>query len=78
MPVVRTLPALSSVLPPASIVKLLSFSASEVPPTAPPKVVVVLSLIVKLRLVPVDLIVSVSVMPAPLSVVFAPKVTGPV
>ena len=81
-PVVRTLPPLMAVVPTASVVRLVSRSPSvpsaPEPPTDPPKVVATLSLMVKLRLVPLDLIVSVSVMLAPVSVVFAPRVTGPV
>ena len=49
-----------------------------VPPTAPRKVVVALSLIVKLRFVLPDLTVSPKVIATPLKVVSAPKVTAPV
>ena len=77
-PVVRTAPPLIKVLPPASVVRLLSFSASVLPPIAPTSVVVPLSLIAKLRLVPSDLTVPPKVTATPFKVVFAPKVTGPV
>ena len=71
---VLTAPALSATLPIASVVKLLSFSLAVALPMAPPKVVVPLSLTVRLRLVVADLTVPVKVIPTPLSVVSAPKV----
>ena len=81
-PVVRMLAPLSTVLPPASVVKLASRSpsvpAAPVPPMAPVRVVVALSLIVKLRAVPSDLTVLPRVMPTPLRVVSVPRVAAPV
>ena len=76
-PVVRTLPALSSVLPPALVVKMLSFSPSVLPPSAPLKVLVPLSLIVRLRLVPSEFNVLPKVIATPLRAVSEPKVTAP-
>ena len=67
-----------AVVPAASVVRLLSSSPAEALPTAPVSVVVPLSLIASERAVPSDLRVLLSVMPAPVSVVFAPSVTGPV
>ena len=79
---VRTLAPLIAVLPAASVLRLLSLSPSVLPPTAPPtalvSVVRPLSLIVRLRLPPVDLTVPSSVMATPLSVVSAPKAIAPV
>jgi hypothetical protein len=69
-PVVVMLPPLMAVVPVASVVRLLSFSPAVALPTAPPKVVVPLSLMVKLRLVPLDLTVLAKVTPTPVSVVF--------
>ena len=77
-PVVVMLPPVSTVVPPALVVRLLSFSPAVALPIAPPRVVVPLSLRVRLWLPPLDLIVPVSVMPKPDKVVFAPRVTGPV
>ena len=74
-PVVRTLPPLINVLPPASVVKLLSCSPAVALPTAPSSVVVPLSLIVKLRFVPSDF-TEPRVMPTPVNVVSAAKVTA--
>ena len=77
-PVVVMLPPLMAVVPAASVVRLLSFSPAVALPTAPPRVVVPLSLRLKLRAVPSDLTVVLKVTPTPLIVVSAPSVTGPV
>ena len=77
-PVVVMLPPLNAVVPSASVVRLLSFSPAVALPIASVNVVVPLSLIVRLRLTPSDLIVPVTLMPTPVSVVLAPRVTGPV
>jgi hypothetical protein len=76
--VVVTLPPLLAVVPAASVVMLLSFSPAVELPIAPPKVVVPLSLMAKLRLVPSDLTVLLKLTPTPVIVLSAPRVTGPV
>ena len=77
VPTVDTLPPLMSVLPAASVLRLASRSDAEpVPPTAPAKVVVPLSLRVKLRLPPLDFTALPRVIPKPVSVVFAPRITA--
>ena len=66
-----------AVLPSSSVVRLVSSSpAVPVPPMAAARVVVPLSRSVKLRAVPSDLTVLPSVMPAPVRVVSAPRVTA--
>ena len=63
-------------VPEASVIRLLIFSPAVVLPIAPPKTVLPLSLTVKLRAVPLDLMVEASVMLTPFSVVVAPKITA--
>ena len=70
------MPAFIATEPALSVVILMSFSPSVVLPMAPPNVVVPLSLTLKLRLVPLDLMVEPKVMATPFSVVLAPKVTA--
>ena len=78
VPLVRTLPPLMAVVPAASVVRLLSASPAVALPTAPARVVVPLSLIASERAMPSEFKLLPSVMPAPVSVVSAPSVTGPV
>ena len=77
-PLLRTLPPLSVVLPPALVLRLLSSSPEAEPPTAPTKVVLPLSARLSERAVPSDMSVPATVMPTPVKVVLAPRVTGPV
>ena len=65
-----------AVVPAASVVRLLSASPAVVPPTAPARVVVPLSLIAIERAVPSDLSVLPRVIPTPVSAVFAPSLTA--
>ena len=65
-------------LPPALVVKLMSSSPKADPPTAPTIVVLPLSTMLSERAVPLDMTVPPRLMPTPLRVVLAPKVTGPV
>ena len=52
--------------------------AAPPPPTAPTRVLLPLSTRLSERAVPSDMSVPSTVMPTPVSVVFAPRVTGPV
>ena len=67
-----------AVVPAASVVRLLSASPAEEPPTAPLSAVVPLSLIASERAVPSDFTAPFAVMPAPVIVVSVPSVTAPV
>ena len=71
------LPPSIAVVPAASVVRLLSLSAAvPAPPTRPPSVVNPLSLMVRLRLPPLERTVLARVTPTPVSTVLSPSVTA--
>ena len=77
-PLVRTLPPWRTVLPPELVIRLVSSCPEAEPPTAPTSVELPLSMRLSERAVPSDMTVPPKVMPAPVKVVLAPRVMGPV